>query len=93
MEFIPLKDFMVIEKVEQPLESGLVVPDTVSDIEKGGVPEEIFKIVKVGEDVIKEADLKVGDLIAIVGYLTHIRYKKQKVMLARARDVVVKIKE
>jgi co-chaperonin GroES (HSP10) len=86
MKHEPQKDYMIVERVEVP--KGIILPE-------GNEPtsDEIFRVLKVGPgDGDYKPSIKKGDLVAIVGYINTVTYKGEKLILARAKDVILKIK-
>lgn len=84
MKFIPLKDFMVIRKVDE------YTARIVTNVDPTG--EEVFEVLSTGPEVDRN-EIKKGDYICLVGYLQHVKFKGEKAILARAKDAIVKIKE
>jgi co-chaperonin GroES (HSP10) len=91
MKVVPLKDFVVVKKLQfQDKKAGIIMPESRREAAE---PEsdDIFEVLAKGPD--KDVDVKVGDKVAIVGYLQHIKYKGEKATLARARDVICVVKD
>ena len=87
----PQKDYMIVERYIQT-KSNLVLPD-----DQQPSSDEIFKVVTLGPGIDKKIateegeyvmDIKEGDLIFIVGYITKLNYNGKTYLLARAKDVV-----
>lgn len=87
MKFEPQKDYMIIERLDIP--KGLILPGNSEP-----TADTIFKVIQVGpgEDDVKPV-IKKGDVISINGYLITVDYKGKKIVMARARDVILKIVE
>jgi co-chaperonin GroES (HSP10) len=87
MKFQPQKDYIIIERAVQA--KGIVLPDKAEP-----VSDDVFYVVKVGPGTKEDPQtVKAGDLVCIVGYINTFSYKGEKVILARARDIVCTIKE
>jgi chaperonin GroES len=88
ISFKPVKDMIVIEKAAES--KGIIFPDS----SKEPVSDDVFYVVAVGPGTLDDPmTVEVGDLICLVGYINTFRYKGEKVVLARAKDVVAIIKE
>ena len=93
MKVIPQKDYMVVERIIAPKSGSLVLPETSEP-----TSDELFKVLDVGPgDYDYELKsyltplVQKGDIVALVGYITVVSYKGEKVTLAKARDVIAKV--
>ena len=89
MNYEPQKGWMIVEREMAPKKSsGLVLPE-ISD----PTSDEVFRVIKVNDFEIGHLKLKKGDLVALMGYIQSISYKGEKIILARQKDVIVKLGE
>jgi co-chaperonin GroES (HSP10) len=84
-KFEPQGDWIIIERASQS--KALVIPDKAEP-----VSDDVFQVVGVGYEAVNKS-VKCGDLVCIVGYINTFSYKGEKVILAKASDIVCKIKE
>jgi len=82
----PAKEFMIVEEVKGE-SSSIVIPEN----EKGFTDDQLFTIVTLPDGA--ETELKVGDRVVIVGYLTHYKHAGKKLTLAKIKDVIMTITE
>lgn len=78
----PLKDYMIVKRWVD--KSSLI--HIASDLKE----DDVFEVIDVGPGIDGETpDVQPGDLVAIVGYLNHVKFKGETVTLARAKDAIV----
>lgn len=91
-----MSDFMVIELLEEEKKTQIVMPDS---IDKTQDPSAIFIVKAIGPgyheygDFISP-DVEIGDKVFVTSYgVSKLEHEGKKVILARARDVILKIQD
>jgi len=85
MKLQPTSDFIFIETYRD-IKEGLILPDSA----KG----EVFRVLAVGPGFVNnqgkrvKCDVKVGDIVAIMGQIANIPFEGERYQLARCGDVV-----
>lgn len=89
------KDYMLLEKAVPKSKAGLIIPGSDKMLPgQEATTDDIFRVLQVGPgDSECKIKVKKGDLVFIIGYLTTTSYKGEKIILGRARDIAMKIKE
>jgi len=87
----PVADYMILEMDKKP-ESKIVIPDTVDQSKDEST---IFTVVAVGpghmeSGILIEPEVEIGDRVFMMAFaVSKLEYKGKKVILGRARDVVL----
>ena len=87
----PTQDWLILEMIE-PEKSIIAVPDSYKKEED---PNTTFKVLAVGPGyydfgVFIKSTIRVGDVVYISSFgMTKIEYNSKKIILGRARDVVM----
>jgi len=81
----PVGDFMIIEPYKDVAE-GLILPEAV----KG----ELFKVIDIGPGYVTNlgkrirSEVRIGDIVAIVGNILTIPFQGERYQIARSGDVI-----
>lgn len=93
----PLEDYMVLALVREQ-ESKIAIPDSVDPTKNESA---IFEVKAIGPGYLNEISgvfvqppVSVGDKVILAGYsLARIKYKSEDVIVAKARDVALRVKD
>ena len=91
---IPLGDYIILE-MEEKKDSKIIIPEGMDD--RVNDESTIFNVLAVGPGFYQDGKLiptnvDVGDKVFIISYgATKLEHKGKKVVLGRARDVVMKV--
>lgn len=97
---VPLEDYMILELVKEQ-ESLIALPDIATPEKQESA---VFEIKSMGPgyytsqgtyiDTRADLGLRDGDKIILAGFsLARLEYKREKILIARARDVALVVRE
>lgn len=93
----PLGDIVILEMVEDlEKKTGLIMPDSY---EKEKDESTVFRVKAIGpgywdSGVFVPSEVKTGDLVIVSSYgISKFKYKNEKVILSRGRDVAMIVRE
>lgn len=97
MELEPLQDVLILELIENDVtEGGIVLPENFQGEKQDGT---VFRVLASGPGVwdgdhFVPNKIKVDDLIITASYgVSKFTYKGKKIILARERDVILRVKK